>query len=69
MASPYVYFLLLINTFVSILLIISFVAHLTSDRVQFVKFYPEGNAQTRLSLRGGWLYFYCNRHGLMKRKV
>lgn len=48
---------------------ISFVAHLTSDRVQFVKFYPEGNAETRLSLRGGWLYFYCNKHGLMKMKV
>lgn len=49
---------------------ISFAAHLTSDRVQFVKFYPEGNAETRLSLRGGgWLYFYCNRHGLMKKKV
>jgi DNA-binding XRE family transcriptional regulator/desulfoferrodoxin (superoxide reductase-like protein) len=49
---------------------ISFVAHLTSDRVQFVKFYPEGNAETRLSLRGGgWLYFYCNRHGLMKKKL
>jgi DNA-binding XRE family transcriptional regulator/desulfoferrodoxin (superoxide reductase-like protein) len=49
---------------------ISFIAHLTYDRVQFVKFYPEGNAETRLSLRGGgWLYFYCNRHGLMKKKV
>lgn len=49
---------------------ISFVAHLTSDKVQFVKFYPEGNAETRLSLRGGgWLYFYCNRHGLMKKQV
>ena len=49
---------------------ISFVAHLTSDKVQFVKFYPEGNAETRLSLRGGgWLYFYCNRHGLMIKKV
>lgn len=49
---------------------ISFVAHITSDRVQFVKFYPEGNAETRLSLRGGgWLYFYCNKHGLMKTKI
>ena len=49
---------------------ISFVAHLSSDRVQFVKFYPEGNAETRLSLRGGaWLYYYCNKHGLMKKKV
>ena len=49
---------------------ISFIAHLTSDKVQFVKFYPEGNAETRMSLRGrGYLYFYCNKHGLMKIKV
>ena len=49
---------------------ISFIAHITSDRVQFVKFYPEGNAETRLSLRGGGeIYFYCNKHGLMKKKV
>jgi desulfoferrodoxin (superoxide reductase-like protein) len=49
---------------------ISFIAHLTSDRVQFVKLYPEGNAETRLSLRGrGYLYIYCNKHGLMKQKI
>lgn len=49
---------------------ISFVAYLTSDRVQFVKFYPEGNAETRLQLRGrGYIYIYCNKHGLMKKKV
>ncbi len=49
---------------------ISFIAHLTSDKVNFVKFYPEGNAETRLGLRGkGYLYIYCNKHGLMKRKV
>ena len=49
---------------------ISFVAFVTSDRIQMVKLYPEGNAQTRLQLRGmGYLYYYCNRHGLMKRKV
>ncbi|MBR4123063.1 MAG: helix-turn-helix domain-containing protein [Clostridia bacterium] len=49
---------------------ISFIAHITYDRVQFVKFYPEGNAETRLNLRGGgWLYFYCNKHGLMKKKI
>ena len=49
---------------------ISFIAHITYDRVQFVKFYPEGNAETRLNLRGGgWLYFYCNKHGLMKMKI
>lgn len=49
---------------------ISFIAHVSADRVRFVKLYPEGEAQTRLSLRGGgWLYVYCNRHGLMKQKV
>ena len=49
---------------------ISFIAHLTSDKVHFVKFYPEGNAEVRLQLRGkGYLYFYCNKHGLMKKKI
>lgn len=49
---------------------ISFIAYLTSDRVQFVKFYPEGNAETRLQLRGrGYLYICCNKHGLMKKKI
>lgn len=49
---------------------ISFVAYLTSDRVQLVKFYPEGNAETRLQFRGrGYLYIYCNKHGLMKMKI
>lgn len=49
---------------------ISFIAYLTSDRVQFVKLYPEGNAETRFQLRGrGCLYIYCNKHGLMKKKI
>ena len=49
---------------------ISFIAYLTSDRVQFVKFYPEGNAETRFQLCGrGYLYVYCNKHGLMKTKI
>lgn len=49
---------------------ISFVAYLTSDRVQFVKLYPEGNVETRLNIRGsGFLYIYCNKHGLMKLKI
>lgn len=46
---------------------ISFAAFITSDRCQLVKFYPEGNAETRLQLRGmGYLYYYCNHHGLFK---
>lgn len=49
---------------------ISFLAHVTSDRLQLVKLYPEGNAETRLSLRGrGYLYFYCNHHGLFRKKL
>jgi len=49
---------------------ISFLAFVTSDRLQMVKLYPEGEAQARLQLRGrGLLYFYCNRHGLFKQKV
>ncbi len=49
---------------------ISFVAYVTVDRIQFVKFYPEGNAEARLNLRGrGMLYFYCNKHGLIKQKI
>ena len=48
---------------------ISFVAFVTSDRIQMVKLYPEGNAQTRLQLRGmGYLYYYCNQHGLFRKK-
>ena len=48
---------------------ISFVAFVTSDRVQLVKLYPEGNAETRLQLRGlGYLYWYCNHHGLFKKR-
>ena len=49
---------------------ISFVAFVTSDRFQMVKLYPEGNAQTRMQLWGrGTLHFYCNQHGLFKKKV
>ena len=47
---------------------ISFLAYVTCDRVQLVKLYPEGNAQTRLQMRGlGTLYYYCNHHGLYKK--
>ena len=49
---------------------ISFLAFVTTDRFQLVKLYPEGNAQNRLQLRGcGYLYFYCNRHGLFRQRV
>ena len=49
---------------------ISFIAFVTSDRIQLVKLYPEGNAETRLQLRSrGYLYWYCNRHGLYRKKI
>ena len=49
---------------------ISFVAFVTSDRIQMVRLYPEGDAQTRLQLRGrGYLYYYCNQHGLFRKKT
>ena len=49
---------------------ITFAAFVTCDRIQMVKFYPEGNAETRMQLRGkGWLYYCCNQHGLFKKKI
>ena len=49
---------------------ISFIAHITSDKLQMVKLYPEGNPETRLQLRGrGYLYYYCNQHGLFRKKL
>lgn len=49
---------------------ISFLAYVTTDRVQLVKLYPEQEAQTRMQLRGmGRLYLYCNKHGLMQTQI
>ena len=49
---------------------ISFIAYVTGDKFQMVKFYPEGNAECRFRFRGaGFVYIYCNRHGLMRIKV
>ncbi len=49
---------------------ISFLAYVTCDKFQLVKLYPEGNAECRFNIRGsGYLYLYCNRHGLMMQKI
>ena len=49
---------------------ISFLAYVTADRAEVRKLYPEGEAAVRMRLRGrGYLYLYCNRHGLMKKKL
>lgn len=44
---------------------ISFIAAVSSDRMQMVKLYPEGDAQARFKINGvKRIYFYCNRSGL-----
>ena len=44
---------------------ISFVAALSSDKIQMIKLYPEGNAETRAKMNGvKKILFYCNRDGL-----
>lgn len=49
---------------------ISFIAYVTTDKIHFVKLYPEGNAEVRMQLRGrGYIYIYCNRHGLVRNRV
>ena len=49
---------------------ISFAAFVSSDRMQMIKLYPEGDPQFRMDLRGGgMLYLCCNHHGLFRQKV
>lgn len=49
---------------------ISFIAYVTTDKIHLVKLYPEGNAEARMQFRGrGYVYVYCNKHGLMKSRV
>lgn len=49
---------------------ISFMAYVTTGRFDLVKLYPEGQPEARFYPRGGgWLYWYCNRHGLFREKL
>ena len=44
---------------------VSFAAAVSSDGMQMVKLYPEGNAEARFKIRGvKRIFFYCNRDGL-----
>ncbi len=44
---------------------ISFIAALSSDGLQMIKLYPEGEAQARVKISGvKKIFFYCNRDGL-----
>ena len=49
---------------------LSFIAYMTPDRCEIKALYPEGNAEARFFFRGaGWLYYYCNQHGLFRMKI
>lgn len=49
---------------------LSFFAYVTMDRYEIKALYPEGNAEARFFVRGnGWLYSYCNQHGLFRQKL
>lgn len=48
---------------------ISFAAYCTNNRFDFVKLYPEGDAQASFFCRGhGAFFWYCNHHGLFVKK-
>lgn len=48
---------------------ISFIAAFYDDSVQIKKLYPEGMCEARFKIgRLNSLYYYCNKHGLYKRR-
>lgn len=49
---------------------ISFVAALSTDKIQMVKLYPEGNAEARVQMKGvKKIVFYCNQDGLFSLNI
>lgn len=49
---------------------ISFIAALSSDKVQMIKLYPEGNSEARVKMTGvKKILYYCNRDGLFSVNV
>ena len=49
---------------------IPFLAFVSGDRVQVARLYPEKEASARFFVRGhGWLYAYCNHHGLFRVRL
>ena len=48
----------------------SFIAAASSDRMNIVKLYPEGNAAARFKISGGMrIYYFRNRDGLFVQQV
>jgi len=49
---------------------ISFFAYVSSDKFQFVKMYPEQNAEVMFrSVGHGIIYYYNNKEGLFKKRI
>lgn len=49
---------------------VSFLACVTADTVQLKKLYPQQDCEGRFAIRGpGYVYAFCNRHGLFRRKL
>ncbi len=49
---------------------ISFLAAVSDQGIQFIKLYPEGNAEARFKIRCvSRILAYCNRHGLFTVKI
>ena len=49
---------------------ISFIAALSSDKIQMTKLYPEGNPEARFKMAGvKQIFFYCNKDGLFSINV
>ena len=49
---------------------ISFIMAVRDNGCETVKLYPEGSAEARFKIsRTGYLYYYCNRHGLFRDPV
>lgn len=49
---------------------ISFAAYITSGNVEIAKLYPEQNISVSFKKKGhGYLYVYCNRHGMFRKMI
>ena len=49
---------------------ISFIAYITYDKCEIKKLYPEQISEARFFIRGkGILYVYCNKDGLIMKKM
>lgn len=49
---------------------ISFIASVSSDKINLFKLYPESNAETRVKASGvKYIYYYSNKEGLFRLKI